>query len=713
MKDLVRFSLVIFLILGLTHTAFSPAQAQEDRLSRFAEAIRAFEAFAAEQMSFDRTPGFSIGFIKDDFTWARGFGFADLENRVPVGAESSYRLASLTKTITAIAVLQLVEAGKMNLDAEIQTYVPYFPRKRWPVTIRQLLGHLGGISHYRNYAQEGHIKERKDTRQSLAIFQDFDLVAEPGTRYHYSSYGYNLLGAAIEGAAGLGYGEYIKKHIFEPLGMGNSRLDNPLDLIPNRVRGYQIIKGELKNSEFVDVSSRFAAGGVRSTVVDLLKYARTIIEGRILQESTWKRMFSSMALRSGAFTWYGMGWSVQPWDGHFAASHGGSQPETRTHLLIFPADTFAVAIAANLEGSNLMPYVRRLAELVIDEDLDSRAYTADKVWQSMVTAVYLVFSHGMSHYQWNRLSLAKSQNDLRRAFEYFNEHVNEKNLRRNFEEERGKIMAGVHLASNQAFTTVGSYMAMALEEEWGEERLFSYYKKGPIAFFSDYIKLSASDSSAKRHPRFHKEFMILMAGWEKDWSRTYTEEARRLAFTPASNFEATMAGLKETFEGASLYPDFTAEVAEAAEYYLRRQKPERAIAILKSGQPLYSASPLLHASLGLAYLWQGESESAHGFYKKAHELDPRHPAVSLTQFVASANLLARAEKSGEAIGLGAIALEFYPKEIRLYLQLSDICLALGQKDKAIDYLKKALTLDPKHAEARKKLSALEKRGESE
>ncbi len=702
---------VLFLIVWVQAFPLFPS-AQEDRLTQLAEAIQAFEIFAQEQMALDGIPGLSVGFIKDDFSWARGFGYADLENKVLASAESSYRLASLTKTITALAVLQLVEAGKIDLDAEIQTYVPYFPRKKWPVTIRQLLGHLGGISHYRNYAEEGHIKEPKNTRQALAIFQDFDLVAEPGTRYNYSSYGYNLLGAAIEGAAEMSYGDYIQKYIFEPLGMANSRLDNPLDLIPNRVRGYQLVKGELKNSEYVDISSRFAAGGVRSTVVDLLKYARAIIDGQLLKESSWRKMFASMALRNGSFTWYGMGWGVQPWDGHFAASHGGSQPETRTHIHIFPVERLAIAVAANLEGVNLMPYVRRLAELVLDEDLDSRAYTPDKVSQAMITAVHLVFSHGLSHYRWTRLPLAKSQNDLRRAFEYFNEHVNEKNLRHNFEEERKRILAGVHPASNQAFTQVGNYMALALEEERGKETLAAYFKKGPLAFFSDYIKLSASASAPKRHPRFHRDFMNLIASWEKDWKRTHTQEVGRLVFTPASDFETIMARLKQMFEGASLYPDFTIELAEAAEYFLRRQNPERAIAILTTGMPLYPASPSLNVSLGLAYLWRGDVETARHFYQKAYEFDAGHPAVSLNQFIASSNFLVRANKTREALALGAIALDYYPKEVRLYLELSDICVALGQKTKAAEYLNKALALEPKNEEAKKKLAALEKQGET-
>jgi CubicO group peptidase (beta-lactamase class C family) len=243
----------------------------------------------------------TIGFIKGEFTWVKGFGFADVENGSPARPESSYRLASITKTITALAVLQLVEEGKIDLDSEIQKYVPYFPRKRWPVTVRQLLGHIGGVRHYQT-AAELQIKEPMTTRQAIAVFENSDLAAEPGTRFNYSSYGYNLLGAAIESASGLSYDEYIRKHIFERLSMLNSGLENRLGLVPNRVRGYRIINGELQHSEYVDLSNRFAAAGVRSTVPDLLNYARGIIDEKLLKESTWRKMFSPMALRNGFFT---------------------------------------------------------------------------------------------------------------------------------------------------------------------------------------------------------------------------------------------------------------------------------------------------------------------------------------------------------------------------------------------------------------------------
>jgi CubicO group peptidase (beta-lactamase class C family)/tetratricopeptide (TPR) repeat protein len=707
MKGLFK-RIPVFVLAALPVIGWTQGPAAE-QLGRYAEALSAFENFVSEQMVFDRVPGLTAGFIKDDVTWVKGFGLADMENSTPAGPESSYRLASITKTITAIAILQLVEEGRIDLDNEIQAYVPYFPRKKWPITIRQLLGHLGGISHYRDYSVEGRIKEPKTTRQALAIFQDFDLVAEPGTRYNYSTYGYNLLGAAIEGASGLPYGEYIRRNILEPLGMTDTRLDNPLAVIPNRVRGYQLVRGKPQLSEFVNISSRFAGGGLRSTVVDLLKYARAVIDGKILKETTWRKMFSPMALSSGLLTGYGMGWQVLPWDGHFAVGHSGAQPETRTQILLFPADRFALAVACNMEGTNLTPYVTRLIDLILDEDIDNSAYAPDKAGQKIYSAVFQAFNHGLSSYQWNKMSLSKSRNDLDASFDYFNDCVSSRALRQDFRQAKRKILMGVHLVSNQAFTKVGSHMAMALEEEGGEEGLRRYHRLGPIAFFDDYIRLSTGPAAPKKHPRFKSEFIDLIAEWKKAWDRTYTEDVRRLVITPDSELDVLLGRLKEAFAGAPLYPDISADLARVADYFVRANAPDKAVAVLQTGRDMYPDSPLLLAVSGLAFLWRAETETGIDFYRKAFEADPVHPIIGLDELIRSAGMLVRGNHLNEAISLGNLTSELYPREARAWLELANLYLQAGRTEEAAVLLKKALRINPNLEEARTRLRSIEQK----
>ncbi len=251
-------------------------------------------------------------------------------------------------------------------------------------------------------------------------------------------------------------------------------------------------------------------------------------------------------------------------------------------------------------------------------------------------------------------------------------------------------------------------MAQALEEEGGRELLLSCQKRGALAFFSDYIKLSTGNSAPKRHPRFKAEFINLVANWEKDWNKTYTDYVRDLFITPGSNFEEIGAKLKETFTGASFYPDFTSDLASVAQHFLGKNDPAKAISVLAIGQDLYPNSPVILASLGLAHLWRGEVEAARHLYKGAFDIDSAHLILSADQFTASAGQLAQANKLKEAQALGFMAIELYPKEARLYIGMSDLSLMAGQKEKAVEYLRRALKLDPNLEEAKAKLKAIEK-----
>ncbi|RLE03069.1 MAG: hypothetical protein DRJ11_05320 [Candidatus Aminicenantes bacterium] len=689
--------LSLFLILFALKPVGLPAKTDDYSTSLPPELkvrLQQFQEFVNFQMKIDQAVDLSVAFLKGNLLWSHGFGYADLENKVPAKPESSYRLASITKTFTAIAIMQLAERGRINLQADIRTYVPYFPRKKWPIPVRLLLGHLGGISHYRNYAVEGRIKEHKNTREAIAIFAGFDLVAEPGTKYHYSSYGFNLLGAAIESASGLSYGEYITKNIFLPLGMKDSRMDDPLEIIPNRVRGYQLINGQLKNSEFVDISSRFAAGGTRSTVIDLMKYARGIIQQKLLRPASWRQMFTSLAIRDGYFTGYGLGWNVRPWQSHFQASHGGSQPETRTYLLIFPTENFALAVAANLERLDLRPYFTRLAELVLDEDLDLEVYCPQKEDHLIYQTIAQTFYYGLSQYEWRHSPLTSKPQELSRAFNYFNRHLNRRFIAQDWAKAKKKIDDGFHPRGSQKMIKVGTWMAYSLAHAKGEAALRQYHRRGPLAFFQDYLQLQKEKSFPLRYFPLESSLKNLVAKWQKDWQEVYTDELRHLWISPATDFEQLWPVLKEKFARSSLYPDYTRQFARVATFYLRRKQAEKALSLLKHSLELYPQSTAALTHLAQAEFWVGHTQVARKLYLRAQAINPQAPELNVSALLRFASQLEKGQRQQPLKAFITLALELHPRQADLWEKAGDIFFRLGEKKRARQYYRRALQLDP-------------------
>jgi CubicO group peptidase (beta-lactamase class C family) len=319
------------------------------------------------EMSKQDIPGLSVAFVTDNqIRWSNGYGLADVENFVPAKASTVYRLGSLSKPITATAVMQLVERGKLDLGAPVQQYCPAFPQKQWPVTSRELLGHLGGIRHYNEKERVEYTTHFDSVASGLSVFKDDPLIAEPGTQFHYSSFGFNLLGCVVEGASGQSFADYLRQNIFVPAGMDHMQVDNVFALIPNRARGYAKDKdGNLENSQLMDSSYKVPSGGLCSTAADLVRFAIAIEMGKLVKPETVAQMFTSERTRDGKETNYGFGWGVGQLDGTRMVAHGGGQSGVSTHLLLLPDKGIAVAAMCDLEDVNVSELTRSIAEILL------------------------------------------------------------------------------------------------------------------------------------------------------------------------------------------------------------------------------------------------------------------------------------------------------------------------------------------------------------
>lgn len=302
-------------------------------------------------------PGLSAAIALDgEVIWSKGYGFADLENSVPAGTDTAYRSASIGKTITATAAMKLVEEGKLDLDRPIQEYCPAFPQKPWVITARHLLSHQSGIRHYggpRDLEEQTSTTHYPTVEAALAPFKDDPLLFEPGTEYSYSTYGFDVLGCVMEGAAHQPFMEIIRSRVFGPSGMTRSRDDDPAAIIPYRAAGYEKVNGRIANAIHVDMSNRLPAGGYLTTAPELAAFAAKFMDCKLVSCETRDLMLTHQKLRNGDTVNYGLGWGIgedtsgRP-DG--TASHGGSSPGASGMLLITAKQRLAVVILSNLES---------------------------------------------------------------------------------------------------------------------------------------------------------------------------------------------------------------------------------------------------------------------------------------------------------------------------------------------------------------------------
>jgi CubicO group peptidase (beta-lactamase class C family) len=330
--------------------------------------VELIELFVTNEMARRGIPGLSLAIAHEGaLAFANGYGFADMENFVAAKADTVYRLASVSKAMTAVLTLQLAEAGSLELDDPIGPHCPAFPEKRWPVTSRQLLGHHGGIRHYRD--GEVPMTRRYTTlEESLALFKDDPLEHEPGTRYLYTTYGYSLLGCVIEGVTERPFFEVLKESVLTPAGMTRTQPDDVRALIPNRTQGYvRDARGALLNAELADMSYKVPGGGLAGTAPDVARFGLALVSGVLLNAETLDAMLTPVAVYEEDSEGYGLGMSVGERNGRSEAWHTGGQEGASSALYFRPADGPVVAVLANQQGVELalLDLARHVADLVV------------------------------------------------------------------------------------------------------------------------------------------------------------------------------------------------------------------------------------------------------------------------------------------------------------------------------------------------------------
>ncbi|MXZ70361.1 MAG: beta-lactamase family protein [Acidobacteria bacterium] len=334
---------------------------------RYAEAIEEARALVQTDIAERGYPGIAIAVsVNGETIWSEGFGYANLEHRVPMLPSVKFRVGSISKSMTAAAVAKLVEEGRLDVDLPIQQYVPSFPEKAYPITTRQLGGHLGGIRHYEG--DENFIRDPYPTvLDGLTIFADDPLLHEPGTRYSYTSHGFNLISAVVEGAAKQPFLDMMRESVFRPLGMRDTVADFVTPIIPGRTSYYvRDAEGHVVNAPFVNNSYKWAGGGFLSTTEDVLTFANAHLDDKFLSEESRKLLFTEQRTRDGEGVGYGFGWFVRTRDdGRRLLSHSGGSVGGTSLMVMEPSTRVVVVGLINLTRAD-NSVVTEVLDLFID-----------------------------------------------------------------------------------------------------------------------------------------------------------------------------------------------------------------------------------------------------------------------------------------------------------------------------------------------------------
>ena len=335
-----------------------PRQEQKGQASSplAATSVARVDRIFTDLMSREHIPGLAVAIARNGLVgWDKAYGQADLENQVPATSRTLFRIGSITKAITVVAILQLAERGAINLHASVDRYVPAFPRKRFPVTVTGLLSGTSGIRGYAGdeYRSNHHYPS---LAASLEIFRDDSLAYEPGTSYFETPFGFTLLGLSLQAVTGLSYEDYLSRNVFARAHMVDTRAEVAAQIEPKRAKTYtRDSTGTVRQSYAIDPSYKVPAGGLLSTAPDVARFGAALIDGALLNPGSYARMNKPVHLQNGSDLPIGMGVALGSAGGRLPGSADavwatGLQQGGTAVLLMYPRDRIAVAILTNVNG---------------------------------------------------------------------------------------------------------------------------------------------------------------------------------------------------------------------------------------------------------------------------------------------------------------------------------------------------------------------------
>jgi len=326
----------------------------------------AVSEYVKAEMQRQHIPGLSLMVAKDGkVVLAEGFGLANVELQVPAKPETIYQSGSVGKQFTATAVMLLVEEGKIGLDDPLTKYFKDAPAAWKEVTVRELLSHTAGFG---DYPEKFNFRKDWTEAELLKLVESVPLLYPPGTDWKYSNLGYLTLGILIHRVTGQFYGDFLQQRIFHPLEMNSTHIISEADIVPNRAAGYRLVKGELKNQEWVaPMVNTTADGSLYFSVLDVAKWDAALYTERVLKRSSLEEMWTVAKLKDGQPNkgHYGFGWFVDERQGHRCFHHDGAWQGFQTAIDRYVDDQLTVVALDNLADSQPGKITKHVAEMYL------------------------------------------------------------------------------------------------------------------------------------------------------------------------------------------------------------------------------------------------------------------------------------------------------------------------------------------------------------
>jgi CubicO group peptidase (beta-lactamase class C family) len=358
-SQLSRLALVTVIAVYGMHAAAADEAAHAKRPGAGVP-IRKIDQYVAAQMREQHIPGLEVGiYRRGQIVLAKGYGLASVELNVPVRPEMVFQSGSVGKQFTATAIMMLVEEGKVSLDDSITKYFPRAPQSWQAIKIKNLLSHTSGLGEYESEERTtpfGLFYMRQDLTedQLLERIETMTIDFAPGEKWRYTNTNYVLLGFVVRAVTGQFYGDFLAQRVFKPLSMTSTRVISDIEIIPNRVAGYELEKGRLQNQAWVSPTYNSTAdGALYFNVLDLAKWDGALYAEQLLKRSSLERMWTVFPLNDGKPNpeHYGFGWGITSVHGHKIIEHGGAWQGFRSHIARYVDDGLTVVVLSNVSPS--------------------------------------------------------------------------------------------------------------------------------------------------------------------------------------------------------------------------------------------------------------------------------------------------------------------------------------------------------------------------